>query len=89
MFYHRVIEKVSDLASISPLVVVGARRVNRGGCGGVGQDVDEVWIHHVVVKQVEDAHSIRSICREKQNAESAGFDCVSTLHSLFNISQDT
>lgn len=55
---------MTDLASISPLVVVGARRVNGGGCGGVGQDVDEVWIHHVVVKQVKDAHSIRSICRE-------------------------
>lgn len=57
-------EKVTDLASISPLVVVGARRVNGGGCWGVGQDVDEVWIYHVVVKQVKDAHSIRPICIE-------------------------
>lgn len=59
---------MTDLASISPLVVVGARRVNGGGCRGVGQDVDEVWIHHVVVKQVKDAHSIRSICKEKTHA---------------------
>lgn len=59
---------MTDLASISPLVVVGARRVNGGGCGRVGQDVNEVWIHHVVVKQVKDAHSIRSICREKNTS---------------------
>lgn len=56
---------MTDLASISPLVVVGARRMNGGGGGRVGQDVDEVGIHHVIVKQVKDAHSIRTICREE------------------------
>lgn len=60
---------MTDLASVSPLVVVGARRVNGRGCGRVGQDVDEVWIHHVVVKQVKDAHSIRSICRGKKTKQ--------------------
>lgn len=38
--------------------------MNGGGCGGVGQDVDEVRVHHVVVEQVKDAHSVRSVCRE-------------------------
>lgn len=64
-------KKVTDLASISPLVVVGARRMNRGGRGGVGQDVDEVWVHHVVVKQVKEAHSIRSICGENEHMRAA------------------
>lgn len=41
---------MTDLASISPLVVVGARGMNGGGGWGVGQDVDEVGIHHVIVK---------------------------------------
>lgn len=57
---------MTDLASISPLVVVGARRVDRGGGGGVRQDVYEVRVHHVIVKQVKDAHPIRPICRGKQ-----------------------
>lgn len=55
------IEIVTDLDSISPLMIVGAWGVNRGGGRGVRQDVDEVWIHHVVVKQVKDSHPIRSI----------------------------
>lgn len=38
--------------------------MNRRGCWGVRKDVDEVWIHHVVVKEVKDAHPIRSICKE-------------------------
>lgn len=59
-------------------MVVGARRVHRRGCGGVGQDVDEVWIHHVVVKQIKDAHPIRSICKGK-HAETLESDCRSTL----------
>lgn len=63
---------MTDLASVSPLVVVGARRMNGGGGRGVGQDVDEVGIHHVIVKQVKDSHSIRAICRE-EHAESSGF----------------
>lgn len=63
---------MTNLASISPLVVVGARRVNGGGRGGVGQDVDEVWIHHVIVKQVKDSHSIRSVCKEKNRQRAQG-----------------
>lgn len=40
------------------------------GRGGrrVGQDVDEVRVHHVVVEQVKDAHSVRPICREAAQA---------------------
>lgn len=68
---------ITDLAPLSPLVVVGARGVNRRGCRGVGQDVDEVWIHHVVIKQVKDAHSIRSIC-EGKHAETLESDSRST-----------
>ena len=70
---------MTDLASISPLVVVGARRVNRGGRGGVGQDVDEVWIHHVIVKQVKDSHSIRSVCREKNTQRAQGLTLTECL----------
>jgi hypothetical protein len=46
------------LAAVSPLVIVSTRGVNRGGGGGVRQDVDEVRVHHVVIKQVKDAHPI-------------------------------
>lgn len=65
-------KKMADLASISPL---GARGVNRGGCGGVGQDVDEVWIH-VLFKQLKDVHSLWSICREGKMCHS-GFPALS------------
>lgn len=62
---------MADLASISSVMVVRSGRVNGGGCGGVGKDVDEVWINHVIVKEVKDAHSIRSICEQR-----AGFVCL-------------
>lgn len=41
------------------------------GRGGrrVGQDVDEVRIHHVVVEQVKDAHSVRPICSREAAAQ--------------------
>lgn len=53
------------------------------GRGGrrVGQDVDEVRVHHVVVEQVKDAHSVRPICREAAQAVkctlATGFQSVS------------
>lgn len=53
---------MADLASVSSVMVVRSRGVNGRGCGGVGKDVDEVRINHVVVEEVKDAHSIRSIC---------------------------
>lgn len=56
---------MADLASISSVMVVRSGRVNRRRCGGVGNDVDEVLINHVIVKEVKEAHSIRSICEQR------------------------
>lgn len=67
----------ADLASISSVMVVRSGRVNRWGCGGVGKDVDEVWINHFIVKEVKDDHSIRSICEQRTE-----FMCL-WLHLIF------
>lgn len=67
---------VTDLASISPLVKVGAGWVNGWGGWRVGQDVDEVLIHYFVVEQVKDAHSVRPICREGAQTVSARLERI-------------
>lgn len=62
--------------------------MNGGGCWGVGQDVDEVWIYHVIVKQVKDAHPIRSICKEKHMQRAHCFDSNLTTFMIRHLCQD-
>lgn len=49
---------VTDLAPVTPLMVVGARRVDRGSGRRVGKDVNQVWIHHVIIEQVKETHPV-------------------------------
>lgn len=72
---------LTDLASISSLMVMRARRMNRGGCGRVGQDVDEVRIHvmiHVIAKEVKDAHPI---CKAAFNIKYSMSTCLDVMQT--------
>lgn len=79
---------MANLASVSPLVVVGAGGVTRGGHGGVGQDVDEVLIHHVVVEKLEDFHSIRSVCGETNTEVKLGLSTDSEAEWAWPLCRD-
>ena len=57
---------VSHLNAVTSVVIMRARGVY---WRGVGRDVDDVWVHQLVllVQQVNDPHSIRPICGEQGN----------------------